>query len=638
MAAFLLRGVWLLSLLWAVLAEPQSPLQTPRATGSLEAWIATESPYALQALLDNIGADGAKVKGAAAGIVVASPSKNEPDYFYTWTRDASLVFKSLVDALIAGNTSLQSKIHAFISAQAHLQTISNPSGSLSAGGLGEPKFAVNMSSFNGDWGRPQRDGPALRATAMISYARWLVANGYSQTVRSIVWPVVQNDLSYVAQFWSFSGFDLWEEVNSMSFFTTAVQHRALVEGARLARQIGRKCPGCESQAPQILCYMQNYWTGTYINSNTDGGRSGKDANSILASIHTFDPEAGCDDLTFQPCSAKSLANHKVVTDAFRSIYALNSGIPPGSAVAVGRYPEDVYFGGNPWYLSTFAAAEQLYDAIYQWKRMGSISITDVSLPFFKDIHSSAVVGTYPSSSAKFKSIIRAVRHYADGYLAVAQNYTPESGDLAEQYSRDDGTPLSAADLTWSYASFLTAIARRNSSVPDPWGQTAASSIPRTCQTTSATGPYGTATNTKWPSDLTSISRTTSHSISPTKTHTTVTSTTTSTSPCVTPDSIHVTFNEVAKTSLGQRIFIIGSVPELGSWDVESAIALSADQYTDDNHLWYLTIKLSTGLSFDYKYIRKEGGESVVWEGDPNRSYTVPRGCNVYTGKREDSWR
>lgn len=79
MAAFLLRGVWLLSLLWAVLAEPQSPLQTPRATGSLEAWIATESPYALQALLDNIGADGAKVKGAAAGIVVASPSKNEPD-------------------------------------------------------------------------------------------------------------------------------------------------------------------------------------------------------------------------------------------------------------------------------------------------------------------------------------------------------------------------------------------------------------------------------------------------------------------------------------------------------------------------------------------------------------------------------
>ncbi|KLJ06931.1 glucoamylase [Blastomyces silverae] len=626
MAASLLRGALLLTLFWAVLADLQKPLQTPHATGSLDAWIAKASPHALQVLLANIGADGAKVKGAAAGIVVASPSKKDPDYFYTWTRDASLVFKGLVDAFISGNASLQSNIHEFISAQAHLQVISNPSGDLSTGGLGEPKFAVNMSSFNGDWGRPQRDGPALRATAMISYARWLVANGHAETVKAIVWPVVQNDLSYVAQFWSSSGFDLWEEVDSMSFFTTAVQHRALVEGTRLARDIGHQCPSCESQAPQILCYMQNYWTGSYINSNTGGGRSGKDANSILASIHTFDPQAACDDLTFQPCSAKSLANHKVVTDAFRSIYRLNSGIPAGSAVAVGRYPEDVYFGGNPWYLSTFAAAEQLYDALYQWKRLGSISITDVSLPFFKDIHSSAVVGTYPSSSATFKSIIS------------AQNYTPDSGSLAEQFSRDDGTPLSAADLTWSYASFLTAIARRNASVPDPWGQTAASSIPRTCQTTSATGPYRTATNSEWPSDLTSISRTSSPPIGPTETDGTPTLTTTSSSPCVTPDSIHVTFNEIATTSLGQKIFIVGSVPELGAWDVESAIALSPDRYTHDNHLWYRTIQLSAGLKFEYKYIRKEVGKSVVWEGDPNRSYTVPRGCNIYAAKREDSWR
>ncbi|OAX80029.1 hypothetical protein ACJ72_05648 [Emergomyces africanus] len=581
MAAFLLRGTWCLSLFWAVLAAPQDVCRAPRATGSLDAWIAKESPYALQALLSNIGAEGKRVEGAAAGIVVASPSKSEPDYFYTWTRDAALVFKGLVDAFIAGNTSLQPKIHEYINAQAVLQGISNPSGELSTGGLGEPKFAVNMSSFNGNWGRPQRDGPALRATAIISYARWLVANGYSDTVKLIVWPVVQNDLSYVSQFWSSSGFDLWEEVNSMSFFTTVMQHRALVEGARLAHQIGYKCPNCESQAPQILCYMQKYWTGSYINSNTGGGRSGRDANSILAVIHTFDPQANCDDLTFQPCSPRSLANHKVVTDAFRSVYALNSGIPEGSAVAVGRYPEDVYYSGNPWYLSTFAAAEQLYDAIYQWQHIGSILITEVSLAFFKDVYGSATVGTYPSSSDTFKNIIKAVRQYADGYLAVAQKYTPESGELAEQYSRKDGTPLSAADLTWSYASFLTAIARRSAIVPDPWGQTAASSIPSTCQTTSATGPYATATNTKWPQ------------ISPAK-----------------REYPHV----IVTISPGHNVFVIGSVPELGSWDVESAVVLSADKYTDDNHLWYQTIRLGAELSFEYTYIHKEAGQSVIWEG------------------------
>jgi len=42
------------------------------------------------------------------------------------------------------------------------------------------------------------------------------------------------------------------------------------------------------------------------------------------------------------CSDRALANHKVVTDSFRSIYTLNSGIAEGVAVSVGRYPEDSY--------------------------------------------------------------------------------------------------------------------------------------------------------------------------------------------------------------------------------------------------------------------------------------------------------
>ena len=137
-----------------------------------------------------------------------------------------------------------------------------------------------------------------------------------------------------------------------SFFTTAVQHRALVEGNILATELGQTCNGCISQAPQVLCFLQNYWNGHYIlaNTNNDNGRSATDANTILGSIHTFDPSAGCDDSTFQPCSERALANHKVTTDSFRTSYAINSGITEGSAVAVGRYPEDVYQGGNPWYV------------------------------------------------------------------------------------------------------------------------------------------------------------------------------------------------------------------------------------------------------------------------------------------------
>jgi len=159
--------------------------------------------------------------------------------------------------------------------------------------------------------------------------------------------------------------DLWEEVSGESFFTIAVQHRALVEGSTFASQVGSSCPYCDSQAPQILCFLQSFWAGTYTLANFGSSRTGKDANTLLGSIHTFDPQAACDDTTFQPCSSRALANHKVVTDSFRSIYNINSGIAEGTAVAVGRYPEDSYYNGNPWYLCTMAAAELLYDALYQ---------------------------------------------------------------------------------------------------------------------------------------------------------------------------------------------------------------------------------------------------------------------------------
>jgi hypothetical protein len=52
---------------------------------------------------------------------------------------------------------------------------------------------------------------------------------------------------------------------------------------------------------------------------------------------------------------------------------------------------------------------------------------------------------------------------------LQQKYTPSSGALAEQYNRADGTPLSAVDLTWSYAAFLTAYNARANVIPASWG-------------------------------------------------------------------------------------------------------------------------------------------------------------------------
>ncbi|KAL6891498.1 glycoside hydrolase family 15 Glucoamylase [Trichoderma longibrachiatum] len=613
-----------------VLGRPGSSGLSDVTKRSVDDFISTETPIALNNLLCNVGPDGCRAFGTSAGAVIASPSTIDPDYYYMWTRDSALVFKNLVDRFTETyDAGLQRRIEQYITAQVTLQGLSNPSGSLTDGsGLGEPKFELTLKPFTGNWGRPQRDGPALRAIALIGYSKWLINNNYQSTVSNVIWPIVRNDLNYVAQYWNQTGFDLWEEVNGSSFFTIANQHRALVEGATLAATLGQSGSTYSSVAPQILCFLQRFWvsSGGYVDSNinTNEGRTGKDVNSVLTSIHTFDPNLGCDAATFQPCSDKALSNLKVVVDSFRSIYGVNKGIPAGAAVAIGRYAEDVYFNGNPWYLATFAAAEQLYDAIYVWKKTGSITVTATSLAFFQELVPGVAAGTYASSSSTFTNIINAVSTYADGFLSEAAKYVPADGSLAEQFDRNSGTPLSALHLTWSYASFLTATARRAGIVPPSWANSSASTVPSTCSGASVVGSYSRPTATSFPP-----SQTPKPGVPSGTPYTPL--------PCATPTSVAVTFHELVSTQFGQTVKVAGNAPALGNWSASAAVALDAINYADNHPLWIGTVDLEAGDVVEYKYINVGQDGSVTWESDPNHTYTVPAVACVTQVVKEDTW-
>lgn len=605
-------------------------------------FIATEEKYAIEQLLCNIGSGGCNSQGVASGLVIASPSKAEPDYWYTWTRDSALVFKAILERFSHEyDGDLQDEIAKYIIAQAKLQTVSNPSGDLSDGrGLGEAKYHVDGSAFTDGWGRPQRDGPALRAITMIGYSKWLVENNYTSTATSLIWPIIRNDLAYVAQYWNQTGFDLWEEVNGSSFFTVAAQHRALVEGSALAKSLGTTCSACDAIAPQVLCFLQTFWSSssgyTLANINVNNGRSAKDANVVLGSIHNFDPSLGCDAATFQPCSDRALASHKVLVDSFRSIYNINSGIPSSSPVAVGRYPEDTYYNGNPWYLNTLAVAEQLYDALYVWQTKGSITVTSTSLAFFKALVPSVTAGTYASGSEDYTTIYNAVFLYADGFVDKVSQYAYSNGSLAEQYDRNTGAPLSARDLTWSYASFLTAVARRAGVVPAGWAGSnpAATSVPGSCVATSQVGSYSTALVTAFPTGQTpNADPTTSITFTtPTVTQTSVSTTT----GCPQVTAVAVAFTVRKTTTFGQTVKIVGNADKLGNWDTSKAIAFNADRYTSSNPVWAGTVSLSPGQAIEYKYIVVNTDGSVVWEADPNRSYSVATGC-TNTATKDDTW-
>ncbi|CAK7237146.1 hypothetical protein SCUCBS95973_009862 [Sporothrix curviconia] len=584
---------------------------------SVSDFVAQEQRIALQGVLNNIGPNGSLAPGAASGLVIASPSTVNPNYYYTWTRDSALTLRMLVDELIFGNTDVQSTIDDYVTAQAVLQTMSNPSGTLLPYGLGlgEPKFDVDGTRFNGAWGRPQRDGPALRAIALMEYSNWLLDQGQSDKVSDILWPIISNDISYVGQYWNSSGYDLWEEVYGSSFFTTQNQYKSLVVASQLAAEIGETCTGCV-EADNILCFLQTYWNGDYFtaNINVDNGRSGIDANTMLGAISIFDVAADCAHPSLQPCHSRSLASFKVFVDAFRngSLYAINDGIAASAGVAVGRYPEDVYYNGNPWYLITQGAAEFLYDAVAQWSHQGVISVDATSLAFFQDLYPAATSGvTYTNRSSSssvskrskskctatrsvnaFQTIVDAATAYADSFVAVAQQYTPSNGSLSEQFDKATGQPLSAYDLTWSFASFVTMARRRAGDYPAYSWATDAATVPAVCTASSTDGVYAPATAAGAPN---------------------VTSACTS----------GVLFVVNASTYYGENIYLVGNTTDLGAWDLANAQPLSANNYTSDRPEWYIEVQMTAGEYVSYVYVREEDcGQASIYE-TVNRTLLVP---------------
>lgn len=180
---------------------------------------------------------------------------------------------------------------------------------------------------------------------------------------------------------------------------------------------------------------------------------------------------------------------------------------------------------QPWYLTTLANAEQLYDALIVWKAQGSLTVTALSLPFFQQLYPSAAVGTFASSTTAYTSITAAVQTYADGFVAIVAKYTPSNGGLSEQFLKSGGAPTSAVDLTWSYAAAVTAIEARNGKSFGSWGA------------------KGLAL-----------------------------------SGCAASSGIPVTFQVDATTVYGENIYLTGSVGALENWSPDNAILMSSASY------------------------------------------------------------
>ncbi|KAL7416618.1 Six-hairpin glycosidase-like protein [Mrakia frigida] len=461
---------------------------------SLGAWIEKQAKISWWSLLDNVG----PTAGAKPGLVIASPSRSHPDYFYTWTRDSAITFGTIFDRFQPSNissngatlrhadSSLEPLLREFVASQRELQLVKNPSGSFTDGGLGEPKFMVDGTAFKGSWGRPQNDGPPLRAMVMTRYASYLLDRSapedetyitshlYDATKLMSPGSVLKSDLEYVAHNWNKDSFDLWEEISGPHFFTLLVSHRSLAVGAALADRLQDQGAAkfYLAQADLIQKKLDSFWlpSKNYIQASLPSskfGRSGLDSAVLLAVLKAGD----LGEESWGVAGERMLATVEKYVKGFKDLYPLNEGGKRkewNGALAVGRYTEDVYDGdgkskANPWFIATFAVSEVAFKILTHLETTSVIRVTDVSLDFWKRFFPSAEAGDVYSRGAidgVFEDVTKKLELWADGFLTVGKTFEGEGGAFSEQFGRIDGTSKGAKHLTWSYGSFLDAINAR----------------------------------------------------------------------------------------------------------------------------------------------------------------------------------
>ncbi len=120
--------------------------------------------------------------------------------------------------------------------------------------------------------------------------------------------------------------------------------------------------------------------------------------------------------------------------------------------------------GHAWYLLTMAVAELHYKMVSELSARRGFSITQLSLGFFQKLGLDSVkVGTlYERGTKEFKEILTMIAARGESFVRRVKFHVKEDAHLAEQFHKESGKPVSATDLTWSYASVYTANRARNS--------------------------------------------------------------------------------------------------------------------------------------------------------------------------------
>jgi glucoamylase len=286
------------------------------------------------------------------------------------------------------------------------------------------------------WNRPQHDGPALRALAMLRWERTLRARtdprgGSRGGVIEDVSRLILSDLAFTLERWRVPSYDIWEEDLGHHYYTLNVSAAALREGAEWARAQGRAedAAALGAQAVAIDQSLDSFWdekAGYYRSRDLASGTPSTkqlDIAVILSAIHAAGPRLKHS--ARDPRMQSTLANLETLFD---TAYPINHQRSNERAPAMGRYQGDVYYSGGAYYFSTLGASEFCF---------------------------LAAAGEPVGSEAR-----KRWTEHGDRFLATTRLFTPESGELSEQFDQHTGAQTSAKHLAWSYAAFISCVTAR----------------------------------------------------------------------------------------------------------------------------------------------------------------------------------
>lgn len=409
-------------------------------------------------MMRNVATSGWVIQDAAQrlskpGCIIASPSypadqpDTDQDYVHHWTRDAAIVALEFV--------ALKDTVHLddFVAFADAAQK--------AAASEGKP---LDWAAFNVD-GNPrtpwtaQSDGPALQSLVLIR--AWSLLSGATKTTAAAV---LGNNLNFLLDHYLDDTVNLWEETRGDCLFTRAVQLQCFAEALASSAALGLSAAlvtKLTDAKNALTARIPNHWSDSdqrYRSIHNAPLQRGWDLDSDVVMAAVYGAIPCTDDRLLSTAAQVRAAFANPTSQWYYQINGQDAGL--GMGPLIGRYPMDTYDGsvnngetpgGHPWAPCTCAFAE-LYYLLAKVHKSGTPLVGSLARTFYEQIGIGS--STSPADAADL------LKKAGDAMLRAVVRHSDHL-ELSEQFNGNSGFELGVRDLTWSYASFMSAVRARN---------------------------------------------------------------------------------------------------------------------------------------------------------------------------------